>query len=224
MAAHESSATALFSVVVWGSVTSRMWRTRDKHARRWGRGTWKYSNTGGKECNLKMITIVTRWVVLGHKKLAQNSNINMIIVRALTCLRRCGGMREEGGKSTCDESVFATRWRNGRKGGIGFACTLPRTSMSSACWLNRYVRSILFCAPAWRSIRRPYENLGTNSILRKHSSYSATTVVICSAIFFFHETNEIVLYPEVPAERWAGGCGISNVFELGSASMKQIYW
>jgi hypothetical protein len=63
--------------------------------------------------------------------------------------------------------------------------------MASVWSLKRYVRKIFFGALSARSVPRPYENLGTICILRKSSSYPATTFLICSTIIFFEEKNYI---------------------------------
>ena len=68
-------------------------------------------------------------------------------------------------------------------------CTLHRSSptsfrkvMAIAWSLNRNVRNILFGASSSRSIPRPYENVGTNGIFRRRSSYCFAISEISSTL------------------------------------------
>jgi hypothetical protein len=94
-----------------------------------------------------------------------------------------------------------------------------RNCMTIAWSLKRYVRKNLFGPPPSRSMRRQYENLGTNGIPRRCSSYSVTTLEICATIPLSHEKEryykhfipaQAMIVKTVTGRVWQYGCFIKK--------------
>jgi len=67
-----------------------------------------------------------------------------------------------------------------------------RTCNAIASSQNRHVKNILLGPQSSASIRRPYDNLGANRVLRNRSSYSVTSSSIsATTIFLFSHKDRI---------------------------------